>query len=254
MKKKELFWNFYDLKTLITLTTYCLQIGHSPNCLPHLMHEHICPQSNKTQSIKDSMQILHRSDSSARLCSTNFGSEKLAPFCVYCWLVVAVSSCSLSFNSFSSCLFSWSDLYKRLTLSMSSFFSQHPLYSTKFEANISLICFMVRFSMSFSAFRSEREARRFKFTCGGGGGGVFGRGGCDAGDCGCSCVVDDEFSVFKVEYLWFWAAFEGLNEDDEDEADDDAEFSLVFGIFCDDAFWVKIKSIFFLINYFFSLL
>ena len=92
----------------------------------YFMQLHICPQSSKTQSMMDSMHILQMSDSSAVL------------FCLFSVLALThVASKLVSFErllapfdlesfSFSSCskrLFSLSDLYRRLTLSMSSCFT-----------------------------------------------------------------------------------------------------------------------------------
>ena len=108
---------------------------------------------------------------------------------------------------------------------MSSCFSQQPLYSTKFDAKISFICFMVRLSTSYSEFKSDSEARRFTFW--------LLVGGAGAGGAGVVFKRDDEFvvvlllvfeyvfSVFKVEDLGcdvveFW--FDELEKDVLEEA------------------------------------
>lgn len=50
--------------------------------------------------------------------------------------------------------------YSRLTLSISSHFSQQPVKLTKFLARISFSCRTLRSSMSFRQLRSDREALR----------------------------------------------------------------------------------------------
>lgn len=57
------FFYFYDLNTRTTRTTFCRHMGHSASCLPHLIHDTMWPQSRRTQSMIDSMQILHKSTS-----------------------------------------------------------------------------------------------------------------------------------------------------------------------------------------------
>lgn len=55
---------FQALKVLTTLTTYCLQMGHSASCLPQLVQVAMWPHSSITQSTAASQQILHKSWSS----------------------------------------------------------------------------------------------------------------------------------------------------------------------------------------------
>lgn len=54
----------YALNVRTTLTTYCLQIGHSANCFPQLVQVAMWPHSSITQSTAASQQILHKSVSS----------------------------------------------------------------------------------------------------------------------------------------------------------------------------------------------
>ena len=54
---------FQALKVRTTRTTYCLHIGHSAICFPHVVQVHMCPHSSITQSTGLSMQILHKSES-----------------------------------------------------------------------------------------------------------------------------------------------------------------------------------------------
>lgn len=54
-----------DLNTCTARTTYWRQIGHSLMRLPHFVHVTMCPQSKRTQSMGESIQILHRFSSMA---------------------------------------------------------------------------------------------------------------------------------------------------------------------------------------------
>ena len=57
------FLHFQALKVRTTRTTYCLHMGHSAICFPHVVQVHMCPHSSITQSTGLSMQILHKSES-----------------------------------------------------------------------------------------------------------------------------------------------------------------------------------------------
>lgn len=49
-----------DRKTCTARITYCRQMGHSFMRLPHLVQVTMWPHSSRTQSMGESMQILHR--------------------------------------------------------------------------------------------------------------------------------------------------------------------------------------------------
>ena len=125
------------------------------------MHEHMWPQSRRTQSIMDSIQILHKSLSLADVLLALDADEVGAS------VVAALGPVAMfELSSFSRRLFSACELYKRRSLLSSSAFSQQPLYSTKLLRKISLICLMLSCSMSLSDVRSEMEARRLAVDVG----------------------------------------------------------------------------------------
>ena len=73
------------LKMCTALMTYCLHIGHSFICFPHLVQVTMWPHSSSTQSIGESMHILHTSGSSIFFCmlsvvSTDKGSCSIIIF------------------------------------------------------------------------------------------------------------------------------------------------------------------------------
>lgn len=74
-----------DLNTCTARTTYCRQMGHSLMRLPHFVHVTMCPHSNRTQSMGESIQILHRlSSTSVPVPESVKRKEKKENFFFFC--------------------------------------------------------------------------------------------------------------------------------------------------------------------------